>query len=147
MAESFLLDTSALVALLADEPGASAVAGIVSAAAAGKARVFLSFATLTELYYLVWREQGEGAAKEVMVATRSLPVRVINTTERLALLAGRLKAMHRLSFADAVIAATALECGAVLVHKDPELKALHGTVRQQLLPLKGRRGSNGSAGV
>jgi ribonuclease VapC len=39
-----------------------------------------------------------------------------------------LKATHRLSVADALIAAVARLRGATLVHKDPEMDALRGQV-------------------
>ena len=46
--------------------------------------------------------------------------------EPILLTAGRLKAEHRVSLADALIAAFALRAGAALVHKDPEYDALAG---------------------
>jgi ribonuclease VapC len=51
--------------------------------------------------------------------------------------AADLKAQHRISLADAFIAASAQRLGAVLVHKDPELAALGNLVQQELLPFKG----------
>jgi predicted nucleic acid-binding protein len=58
--------------------------------------------------------------------------------EKDLLLGGRFKAFHRLSFADAVIAAVACTRGATLVHKDPELEGLAGDVALSALPYKGR---------
>jgi predicted nucleic acid-binding protein len=46
--------------------------------------------------------------------------------------AATIKATHPLSLADACIAASALEEGAVLVHKDSEFQAV--TVEQEFLP-------------
>ena len=48
--------------------------------------------------------------------------------------AAAIKATCPLSVADAWIAASAVEQGAVLLHKDPEFKVV--PVRQELLPLK-----------
>jgi predicted nucleic acid-binding protein len=56
--------------------------------------------------------------------------------EKTFLQAGRLKASHRLSVADALIAATAKLHDAVLVHKDPELEALRGEMELLSLPFK-----------
>jgi len=52
------------------------------------------------------------------------------------MLAGRIKAFHRLSFADALIAAVAKLRGATLVHKDPELEALAPELALLSLPYK-----------
>jgi len=52
------------------------------------------------------------------------------------LAAAALKARFRLSFADALIAAIASECGATLLHKDPEMDALAGLVDLESLPYK-----------
>ncbi len=52
------------------------------------------------------------------------------------LAAARLKAVHRVSFADALIAAYAARMGAVLVHKDPEYEVMAGEVTLEALPYK-----------
>jgi ribonuclease VapC len=53
--------------------------------------------------------------------------------------AGRLKATHRLSVADALIAAVADMHDATLVHKDPELEALRGQIELLDLPAREER--------
>jgi predicted nucleic acid-binding protein len=50
--------------------------------------------------------------------------------------AAALKASHRISFADAFVAAAALRVDATLVHKDPQFAALAGLVKQEMLPPK-----------
>lgn len=49
---------------------------------------------------------------------------------------GGLKADHRLSVADAWIAALAEERGATLVHKDPEFEQVEATIKVLKLPYK-----------
>lgn len=56
--------------------------------------------------------------------------------EAAVLTAARLKAQHRLSLGDAMIAALAIRSGAVLVHKDPEHESLVGIVPPEPLPHK-----------
>jgi predicted nucleic acid-binding protein len=46
-------------------------------------------------------------------------------------------AQHPVSRADALIAAFAVDAGAILVHKDPELEVLASAVDQERLPYKG----------
>jgi predicted nucleic acid-binding protein len=49
---------------------------------------------------------------------------------------GEMKARHRISLADAMIAAFALRQGAVLVQKDLGFEALAGVLPMQRLPFK-----------
>ncbi|MBI2864149.1 MAG: PIN domain-containing protein [Chloroflexi bacterium] len=68
---------------------------------------------------------------------RQLPVIWLDRVDEPVLTAaGRFKAQHRLSFADAIIAAFAHVAGAILVHKDPEYLLLKSIVVQEQLPLK-----------
>jgi len=60
----------------------------------------------------------------------------VDSSRELGLIAGRLKAIHRISFADAWIAATAIMLGAILVHKDPELEVLQGKLEMLTLPYR-----------
>ena len=47
-----------------------------------------------------------------------------------------LKAAHKVSFADAFVAATAQRLDATLVHKDPDFDALKGIIKLHPLPPK-----------
>ena len=49
------------------------------------------------------------------------------------LISARLKAHFRISFADSIIAATAVRHDAFLVHKDPAYKCLSGVIKQRSL--------------
>ncbi len=136
MDKTYVLDTSALLALIQDEAGAGHVEKILQSAQRKKVKAFISFASIAELYYITWQEEGESAAKELVVHVKSLPIQVVESVERTTLIAGRIKANHRLSFADAFIAATAVHTNGVLVHKDPEFESLHKEIRLDTLPYK-----------
>jgi predicted nucleic acid-binding protein len=47
-----------------------------------------------------------------------------------------LKAAHKVSFADAFVAATAQRFNATLVHRDPDFDALKGVIKLYPLPPK-----------
>jgi len=49
---------------------------------------------------------------------------------------GKLKATHKISFADAWVAATAIMLSAILVHKDPEFEELEDELEMLKLPYK-----------
>ena len=59
MTEAYVLDTSALLALRSDEPGAARVEEILRLGRRGKARNFASFMTRMELLYRVSAMNGD----------------------------------------------------------------------------------------
>lgn len=132
----WLLDTSALLILRDDEDGAGQVAALLAAAAAGEAACFACFMSLMEITYRVWQDEGEASARLAREQCLSLPVEWVHESPELSLEAARIKALHRLSLADAWIAASAVLADATLVHKDPEFRAL--PLPQLPLPYKGR---------
>jgi predicted nucleic acid-binding protein len=135
-AERYFLDTSAIFALTDGEEGAGVVQELLERAAEGEVDVAISAVSLMELYYIAIQEQGEDQAALVVGLAKSWPVSWMYPDEETLLLAGRIKALHRLSFADALIAGAAAVRSATLVHKDPEFGALAGELKLQSLPYK-----------
>ena len=119
---TFVLDTSALLTLRSDEPGADRVADLLAVAKRGSCRLFASFMTRMELFYLIWREEGEEAARAALRLTESFSVEWVTCEPAILEVAARLKARGRLSVADSWIGATAITRNAVLIHKDPEFR-------------------------
>lgn len=138
VAETFVLDTSALFCLKEDEPGASDVEAILRNHGR-KGSVYLSFMSVMEFAYVLQQERGESESRRGLLQLKQLPLRIVESDEPLGLAAARIKAAHRLSVADAWIAATAERLGATLVHKDPEFEMLAETIRRQALPFKPAR--------
>jgi predicted nucleic acid-binding protein len=132
----YLLDTSALLTLRDDEPGADRVAELLGQAQRGDARCLGCFITLMEILYRVWRDEGEAAGRLAYEQCMGLPIVWIHESPDLLKRAAELKATHSLSLADAWIAACALEQGAVLIHKDPEFRSVR--VEQEMLLAKSK---------
>ncbi len=130
----WLLDTSALLALRDDEPGADRVVTFLQQAQTGSAICFGCFITLMEVYYRVWKDEGAAAGRLAYEQCRSLPMEWIHESVELLEKAAEFKARHSLSLADAWIAAAAQLAGAALIHKDPEFAALK--ISQEVLPLR-----------
>ena len=130
--ERYLLDTSAVLAFLEDEAGAQRVEEIIRAGQA-----VIPFLALLETYYISLQETTEAIAEKRYALLKQLPARFLYDVDEPTLLtAGRFKARHHLSLADALIAAFAVREGAILVHKDPEFKSLSKQVKQEALPYK-----------
>jgi predicted nucleic acid-binding protein len=136
MGETYVLDTSAVFSFSENEEGCEIVEKILKKGKKAECQIFLSFISLTEIYYISWQEKSEAIAKELVILVKSLPLQIVNSNERIALCAGSIKANHRLSLADSIIAATAIEKRAILVHKDPELEAISNYVKTLELPFK-----------
>ena len=117
---AFCLDTSAILTLRDDEPGAERVAMLLE----GPDPCFVCFITRMEVLYRVWKDEGERSGRLAYEQLQSLPIQWVDQTEPLLLAASRIKATHPLSVADAWIAATALLSRATLLHKDPEFEAI-----------------------
>jgi len=127
-----LLDTSALFTLIEDEPGADRVD-----LALKQVTTLVPWTVLLEMYYITLQEEGQAEADQRIALIRHLKVRILwDMDESIVLTAAKLKANHRISLADAIIAAFAIRCGAVLIHKDPEFEALTGLLRMEALPYK-----------
>jgi len=135
-AERYLLDTSAILALTDQEDGFERVEELLDRATSGDVEVAICAMSLMELFYITLQEQGEDAAARLVALVKSWPVRWIFPDERMLLFAGRLKAFHRISFADALIAGSAKLSESVLVHKDPEFDSLAEEVPLLSLPYK-----------
>ena len=133
----YLLDTSALLSLRDDEPGADRVSRLLDEALTGGPVCYGCFITLMEVFYRVWKDEGEVSGREAYADCLNLPIRWVHESPALLERAASVKATHRLSLADAWIAATALEQDAILVHKDPEFEGFIG-LQQELLPYKNK---------
>ena len=132
----YVLDTSALLALREDQTGADEVEEILRKAEKDECEVYLSFMTLMELCYLLWRDKGEQFAKKILAETRALPIQEIKEENDLLIKASRIKATFSLSVADSWIIATAWQKKAKLVHKDPEFEQVKQIVELVSLPYK-----------
>ena len=131
----FLLDTSALLALRDDEPGAERVANLIESAADGGSHCHGCFISLMEVLCRVWKDEGEEAGRSAYRICQRLPINWVHESSSLLERAAEMKACFPLSLADAWIAAAALELDAVLIHKDPEFENVPG-LQQECLPYK-----------
>jgi len=128
----YLLDTSAVLTFLEDEPGAQRVEQILR-----EGQVIIRFLALLETYYISLQETTEATADTRYALLKDLPSTFLYDMDEPTLLtAARFKAQHRLSLAGAMIAAFAVREGAVLIHKDPEFEPLANQLKQEILPYK-----------
>jgi len=132
----YVLDSTAFLNMFEEETGADTVQELLERANRGEIFVFVSFVTFTEVFYITIRRKGEEEGLGRMALMEALAVTRIESSEELSLKAGSLKALYRISFADAWVAATAMFYDAILVHKDPEFEQLEDKVKVLKLPYK-----------
>ena len=131
-----VLDTSAVISFLCDEEGADLVESYLLKAKKGSLTVYLSFATIAEVFSSAIKKEGKDRAELYVASIKSWQVKWVHSSEERCLSAGALKARYKMSFADSFIAATALHLDAVLVHKDPEFDPLKSILPMESLPYK-----------
>lgn len=130
----FILDTSALLTLIEDEDGADRVEQVLS-----EEYAFLPWVVLLETTYITQQERGQSEADRRYALAKGLSATILWEVDEPTLLqAARLKATHRVSLADSIIAAFAIRKDAILLHKDPEFELIVGQVAQEILPYKNR---------
>lgn len=128
----YLLDTSALLTLIEDEPGADRVKEIFR-----REQVILPWVALMEVYYMTLQERDQQEAETRFAMLRHSSAEIIwNTDEATVIRAGKIKATNKVSLADSVISSLAIQTQSILVHKDPEYEALVGQAEMEKLPYK-----------
>lgn len=134
--KSYVLDTSAIFALIENEPGVEDVERLLLEAVEGKILILVSVITAIELYYISLREPGKKIADQRLKLVDSLPLRQQPIDPDLTKLVGELKASKSMSLADCCIAGLAKLKNGIIVHKDPEYEHVKHDVKQYKLPYK-----------
>ncbi len=125
---SYVLDSFALLAFLADEPGAALVREILEYGQRHGGRLWISIINLGECLYIVEREQGLAATHRAISAVRQLPVKEVTADRARTFAAAHIKAHHKLSYADAFAVALAQEKEAAVVTGDPEFRQVEALI-------------------
>lgn len=128
-----VLDSYALLAYLLHEEGAERIRDLLRKAEERDVEVYMNVVNLGEVYYIIARRKGVDVADFIIANLLKSPILFVNVDERLSLIAGRIKAFHKLSYADAFAVATAIDLDAVLLSGDDEFKSVEDRVRIEWL--------------
>ena len=91
---------------------------LLQLAAGGKRDLLMSVVNWGEIYYSVWRDQGPGFARQVLLKISPLPIALVPVDVELARVAAEFKASHKLPYADCFAAALAQSRKASLLTSD-----------------------------
>ncbi|HEV2437047.1 MAG TPA: PIN domain-containing protein [Verrucomicrobiae bacterium] len=124
-----VLDTSALLALLFDEPGAEKIENLFHQASEADRPMFISAVNWAEVLYKMLRRQGASGFEGARQVERTMPLAVELVDRDMAEAAAHLKNAHGLGLADAFAAALARHKKAELVTADTEFKAVEKEIK------------------
>ncbi|WP_374686917.1 PIN domain-containing protein [Promineifilum sp.] len=134
MNNSYVLDAFAVLAFINQEPGGPRVGALFEAAASAEIELSISLINLGEVLYRIARQHGEAEANIALSTLDASPLAYLAVTRDRVLAASRLKAIYRISYADAFAAAAAEELDAVVVTGAPEFRGLEGKLKIEWLP-------------
>jgi predicted nucleic acid-binding protein len=121
---TYVLDASALFALLQRKPGALKVNELLKEGLRGRAQILMSAANYGEVYGRFLQEHGPEQARGALTVIYPLPITLESVTPQRALQAAEVKMKYRLYYVDAFAAALALECKGTLVTSDSDFRKL-----------------------
>ena len=128
-ADRFVLDTSAVLALIEDADGAERVEHVLR-----KAKVFIPWVVLMEVYALTCRELGEREADQRYALLGQINATLLEEIDEPTLLiAARIRSTYRLPFPAAVVAAYCIRERATLLHKDKQFDVLKDEIKLEAL--------------
>lgn len=131
---AYCIDTFALISYLHNEKGADRVQQLLSSAKAQKAQLFMHKINLGELYYTIYRQEGESMADLIYGRIKEFPIQFTDDlSEEFLLSAARLKGSYKMSYADSFTAALSIQKKLIIVTGDPDFKPLETDKRVKIL--------------
>lgn len=124
-----VLDASALLALLFDEPGAEKIEILFNQAAEADKPMLIAAVNWAEVLYKMQRKHGAKGLEAAQHFERTMPLDVAPLDRELAESAAQLKTAHDLGLADAFAAALAKSKKAELVTADTDFKPLEKEIK------------------
>jgi predicted nucleic acid-binding protein len=122
----YVLDACAMLAVIFDEVGSDAVAGIYEKSENKEVVLIINKLNLLEVYYDLVRSQGKESADKFYEQVKKSPIIVKHEiTDEVFEEAGRLKATYKISLADSIaLAETSVHDGELLTSDHHEFDAI-----------------------
>lgn len=119
MSNVYVLDACALLAILNNEPGADIVESVLREALGGNAVVYMNKTNIFEVYYGIYRVDGQTKADEAYRIIQKQPIDIIDVfTDDVFQESARLKAKYKMSLADSIALGEASVRNASLLTSD-----------------------------
>jgi predicted nucleic acid-binding protein len=124
-----VLDSSALMTLFEDRPGADKIADLLAQAGDKHQRLSMPVVNWGEVYYAIWRVAGENKANEKLQQIAQLPIEIVGVDMTLARAAARIKAENNLPYAGCFAAALAQMRKAILATSDRDFERVEKLIQ------------------
>jgi uncharacterized protein len=124
-----VLDSYAVLAYLFAESGHEKVVALLEKAADSDKNALIAAPNWAEIRYQIERKAGASRWAEIREKLLGLPIEIIAADQRLAEIAGEIKAKRRMSLADCFAAAVARDRKAELYTGDPEFREVQQEIR------------------
>ena len=129
----FVLDASAIITFLGNQPGAAEVEAFLDEAAKGRAELLLSVINWGEIYYSVWQRNGQAAAAQVLAEIAKMSIEIVPVDMAITQQAAEFKARDKLPYADAFVASLAILRDASVITTDAHFRRVSHLVSVRLL--------------
>lgn len=127
--KAIVFDSFALLTVFEEEEGDRDVTQMLSDVPAGKLEGFISSVNVGEIYYILARKKGEEKAEAALDAVLHFPLEIVDPDFDFCIDAAKIKAKHRMSYADAFAAALTKQKKGTLITGDKEFKTLAGEIK------------------
>ena len=127
--KAIVFDSFALLAVFEEEEGSREVTQMLSDISAGKLEGFISSVNVGEIYYILARRKGEEKAEAALNAVLHFPLEIVDPDFEFCIDAAKIKAKHKMSYADVFAAALTKMKKGTLVTGDKEFKVLAGEIK------------------
>jgi predicted nucleic acid-binding protein len=117
--DTFVLDACALIAMLANEPGAENVRKIILDAIHRSVYVKINQINLLEVYYKICNVYDQDVANKIIAKIKKLPIEIIiGLKEKTFNEAGRIKSKYKVPLGDSIAVAECIIGNSILVTSD-----------------------------
>ena len=124
-----ILDASAVMVFLQDEPGADDVRNLLLKAEEGGVKLAMSVVNLGEVWYAIARVKSPETADSYIQQIRGMAIEIVDVDWPLARQAATYKAGGKISYADCFAAALAKARRGEVLTSDKEFKVLEGEIK------------------
>jgi predicted nucleic acid-binding protein len=124
VSKTYVLDASAILALLDGRPGARRVGQLIAEADRTNTTLLASVVNWGEVLYVSWQRHGAQSAHDTLDDLSRLPIHLLPVDQPQALKAAELRALHHLPYVDCLAAALASQQHATLVTTDRDFEKL-----------------------
>ena len=122
--KNYVLDANAILDYFQNGPGAGTMDRVLRDAFRQDAALMISLINLGEVFYSVWRVNGEQKARQAIDDVALLPIRVVAVDLAQTLKSAELKILYKIPYADSFAASLAMQHNATLITSDRDFQKL-----------------------